>query len=126
MLKACRARDSLLPVVVMSGHQGAGVRRDASLASADSFLAKPFSLTLLGNHLRHWLERASSSRPGWGVNFGEDILTLEQVKESYVSRVVRLLSGNVTEAARWLQLDRHIVAALVESDGVNPRLQEGE
>ncbi len=84
VLKACRDLDPWLPVIVWSGYDTMDVRTDAVLAEADSFLAKPFSLVLLANHLRHWLNRARASQTPWKLTCTQDILPLEEVKRRYV------------------------------------------
>lgn len=116
VLKACRDLDPWLPVIVWSGYDTMDVRTDAVLAEADSFLAKPFSLVLLANHLRHWLNRARASQTPWKLTRAQDILPLEEVKRRYVVEAVRLMDGNVAAAARKLDLHRHTVAALLEMD----------
>jgi DNA-binding NtrC family response regulator len=108
--------DPWLPVIVWSGYDTMDVRTDAVLAEADSFLAKPFSLALLANHLRHWLNRARASQTPWKLTCAQDILPLEEVKRRYVVEAVRLMDGNVAAAARKLDLHRHTVAALLGMD----------
>jgi DNA-binding NtrC family response regulator len=115
VLKACRERDPLLPVIVMSGYEGMDVRTDAVLAEADSFLAKPFSFVLLANHLRHWLTRTRAGCGFWKLTREEDILPFEEAKRLYVIEALRLMGGNVAAAARKLGLHRHTVAALLEA-----------
>jgi DNA-binding response OmpR family regulator len=116
VLKACRQIDPFIPVIVMSGLQSVDARTDAVLAQADSFLAKPFSLNLLTNHLRHWIGRMAASRPLCPLAREEDVLPFEELKRRYVRAVVRLLDGNVAQAARRLKLHRHTVAALLAAD----------
>lgn len=57
VLRACRAVDPLIPVIVMSGERAFDVRTDAMLNDADSYLEKPFSMSLLVGHVARWLKR---------------------------------------------------------------------
>jgi DNA-binding NtrC family response regulator len=57
VLKTCRAVDPLIPVIVMSGERAFDVRTDAVLNDADSYLEKPFSMSLLVGHVSRWLKR---------------------------------------------------------------------
>ena len=57
VLKTCRQVDPSIPVIVMSGERAFDVRTDAVLNGADSYLEKPFSMSLLVGHVSHCLKR---------------------------------------------------------------------
>lgn len=62
VLRACRAVDPLIPVIVMSGERAFDVRTDAVLNDADSYLEKPFSMSLLVGHVARWLKRRDEEK----------------------------------------------------------------
>jgi DNA-binding NtrC family response regulator len=113
VLEACRRRDRDIPVIVISGNRMIDARSDALTAQASSFLAKPFGLSLLARHVDYWLARNKPTSFSLSLAGQEDILTLDQVKQNYVVAVVRLLHGNVTEAARRLGVHRHTVGVVM-------------
>ena len=57
VIKTSREVDPLIPVIVMSGERAFDVRTDAVLHEADSYLEKPFSMSLLVGHVSRWLKR---------------------------------------------------------------------
>src|ERR1044072_1454139 len=56
VLRFCRQTRPAMPIIVMSGSD-LEPRTDAILEEADSFLQKPFAITLLVSHLEWWLRR---------------------------------------------------------------------
>jgi DNA-binding response OmpR family regulator len=113
VLRACREVNLLLPVIVMSGNQRLDARTDALMQNADSFLQKPFSVDMLARHVRFWMQRARGARATFRLSDEDDIIPCDELKRRYVRSVVALLGGNLSEAARRLQLHRHTVAALL-------------
>ena len=113
VLRACREVNLLLPVIVMSGNQRFDARTDALMQNADSFLQKPFSVDMLARHVRFWMQRARGARATFRLSAEDDIIPCDELKRRYVRSVVALLGGNLSEAARRLQLHRHTVAALL-------------
>ncbi len=63
VIKTCRRVDAQIPVIVMSGERAFDVRTDAVLNEADSFLEKPFSMSLLVSHVSRWLKRREADQP---------------------------------------------------------------
>jgi DNA-binding response OmpR family regulator len=57
VLRESRRLNPLVPVVVMSGERAFDVRTDAVLNEADSYLEKPFSMSLVVGHVSRWLKR---------------------------------------------------------------------
>lgn len=62
VLKVCRDVNPLIPVIVMSGERAFDVRTDAVLNEADSYLEKPFSMSLLVGHVSRWLKRCDATQ----------------------------------------------------------------
>jgi DNA-binding NtrC family response regulator len=113
VLAFCRRLYPLLPVVVMSGSPKVDVRTDALSQGADSFIQKPFSNSLMAQHIRFLLQRVRHGTALFRLDSEAAIIPLEELKSLYVRSVVTLLGGNVSEAARRLDLNRQTVARLV-------------
>lgn len=113
VLKRCREIDPHLPVVVMSGLLSVDVRHDAILNEADSFLQKPFSLTLLARHVSRWIERTEAADKDFRLRNEADILPLKEIQRKYVHRVVEMLGGNVSCAAEKLNVHRNTVSSIL-------------
>jgi DNA-binding NtrC family response regulator len=108
VINLCRKLNPLIPIIVISGHKEVDVRTDAVLATADSFLEKPFSSTLLLSHIDWWLQRRAV--PTIALPQSEnDILPLEDLEGVYINHVVALL-GNVQLAAKKLGIHRETLA----------------
>lgn len=116
VLAVCREVDESLPVIVMSGADEIDVRADALQGGADSFVNKPFHLGMLTRHIEFLLRRARQGAAIFRLASEDDILPLEEAKELYVRAVVRLLQGNVSEAARRLGVHRQTVAGYLGAD----------
>lgn len=97
------------------------------LACSSGFVSgQTVQLALPGNHLRHWLTRAKSTRQARNLDSCDDMMPLEVFEARYVAEVVKLLEGDVTESARRLKLHRHSVAALSEYEGAARKSPEGK
>jgi len=126
VLAACRQQDAHLPVIVISGYQGVDVRSDALLANASSFVAKPFSLHVLEQHVRHWLQPTTTSLPPSLPRCPDAVLSLEELKRRYTRVVVSQLKGNMAEAARRLGVHRHTVASLLHETTLGSSLDPNQ
>lgn len=130
VLDACRQRERWLPVIVLSGHLRSDVRSDALLGTADSFVSKPFSNTVLLSHIKWIVGRAETANACFQPQEERDVQPLEVVKKQYVSSVVKICGNNISRAAELLQVHRHTVNSLLlpEKGGqdatiANPHLQ---
>jgi len=124
VLQACREVNLLLPVIDMSGNQRLDARTDALMQNADSFLQKPFSVEMLSRHVRFWMQRSRGAHATFRLTGEDDIIPCDELKRRYVRAVVALLGGNLSEAARRLELHRHTVASIlseVEPNEPRPR-----
>ena len=113
VLDACRQRERWLPVVVLSGHLRSDVRSDALLGTADSFVSKPFSNTVLLSHIKWIVGRVETANACFQPQEERDVQPLEVVKGQYVSSVVKICGNNISRAADLLQVHRHTVNSLL-------------
>ncbi len=120
VLQTCQKIDKDLPVVVVSGVTGADIRPEVFDLGVVSFFAKPFSPDLLVKHVRNLIGMRSRFADALTPQVISEILDLETVKKRYVTLVVELLGGNVSEAAKRLGVHRQTIAKLVEAheDGI--------
>ena len=114
ILRTCRETHPLLPVVVMSNAPDYDARGDSMMLAADSFLAKPFSLTLLGNHLHRWAARVKTDQNPFNQLEAGVIQTVDAVTRAYTRAVVDKV-GSVLQAAPKLGLSRQTVASYLGS-----------
>ena len=108
VIRLCRELNPLMPVIVISGTKEVDVRTDAVLATADSFLEKPFSHTLLLSHIEWWLKRRAAPAIMLPQR-EEDVLPLEKLESAYIHHVTGLL-GNMQSAAKRLGIHRETLA----------------
>ncbi|MEA2715331.1 MAG: two-component system, response regulator RegA [Candidatus Parcubacteria bacterium] len=112
LLRFCKKLNPLMPVIVMSG-QEFDVRTDAVLAQVDSFLLKPFSMTLLFNHISCWLARVKSTSDTILPRNANEILPYNEFKKIYVEHAVRLLNGDMALAQERLGMDLNTIAKIL-------------
>jgi DNA-binding response OmpR family regulator len=115
IIRACRRRNPLLPVIVLSGDHTFDARSDAIMLGADSFLAKPVPLALLRAHLARWLIRAKTEQNPFIQLQAGVFQTADAVTRSYARAVVKRV-GSVLQAAPKLGLSRQTVTSYVASD----------
>lgn len=116
VLRFCRERNPLMPVIVLSG-QPWDARTDALTRDADGFLNKlGLSSTLVVSHVTHWLGRVKETPKAFWPEKHEDILSLDQLRSFYFRHVVRLLEGNVSLAAEKLGIHRQTVSAALKDE----------
>jgi two-component system, response regulator RegA len=123
VLKRCREIDPHLPVIVMSGLISVDVRSDSLLNQADSYLQKPFSMGLLWHHVSRWLERVNADKDQFRLRDETDILPLQELERRYVTRVLEILGGNISDTGRRLDLHRQTVTAFLQRRPLHPRRQ---
>ena len=109
ILRTCRESNPLLPVIVMSGTPDFDARSDSMMWKADSFLAKPFPMALLRDHLNRWLTRIQAERNPFSQLAAGIVQTVETVNRAYVRAVVERI-GSALQAAPKLGLSRQTVA----------------
>ena len=118
VLRFCKERYPLMPVVVMSG-MPIDVRTDAATKQADGFLAKPFNGTLIVAHVKQWLNRlkriskASLPQREW------DIVPLEKLGRSYIRHVAQLLNYDIALTAEKLEVSAEIISVALRDEPVN-------
>lgn len=111
VLRFCRAKYPLMPVIVISG-QTTDIRTDC-LELADCFLSKPLSATVLRRQVARWLERLRGTPTPFLPLQEKEIRSLEDVKRDYILHVFRLLDGNAALAATRLGIHRQTVAKVL-------------
>lgn len=113
VLDACRHRERWLPVIVLSGDSQSDVRSDALLGTADSFVSKPFSNSVLLSHIKWIIGRAETANACFQPQEERDVQPLEVMKKEYASTVVKICRNNISRAAELLQVHRHTVNSLL-------------
>lgn len=121
ILRTCSEVDPLLPVVAMSGAADYDARSDAMMWDADSFLAKPFPLTLLSKHLARWAARIRAEQNLFTELETGIIQTADMVNRAYARAVVEKV-GSILQAAPKLGLSRQTVAFYLASASPSPTL----
>jgi DNA-binding NtrC family response regulator len=114
ILRTCREIHPLLPVIVMSNAPNYDARGDSMMSDADSFLAKPFSLSLLSKHLRRWATRTQTQQNPFDQLASGVIQTIDMVTRAYTRAVVDKV-GSALQAAPKLGLSRQTVASYLGS-----------
>jgi DNA-binding NtrC family response regulator len=114
VVHACKEKNPLMPVIVMSG-QPVDWRTDAALARATGFLAKPFTQTLLLEHVRQWLEFLRQTPKILLPAKEEDVFLLEEVKSTYIRHVYELLDKNISRTAEKLGIHRQTVSKCIST-----------
>ena len=126
VLRACCRSNHMIPVIVMSGLTSIDVRTDAFVGGAIGFLQKPLSETVVKNCVKRWLNWVG--RASLMPERREDVLTLEEVKRTYIRHVVRLFDGNLSQAAEKLGMNRGTVSLAVRDESpapTQPPLEQG-
>lgn len=114
VLRLCRELDPWLPVVVVSGETDYDLRTDAILAQADSFLAKPFSMTLLEQHARRWINRINRPKEAFDALCEAGPIRFTDLKRQYFEYAVRTL-GSVSKASLAIGVNRQTIASSLET-----------
>jgi hypothetical protein len=104
----------------MSNAPDYDARGDSMMSDADSFLAKPFSLTLLNKHLRRWATRVKTDQNPFDQLATGVIQTVETVTRAYTRAVVDKV-GTVVQAAPKLGLSRQTVASYLAAASPSPK-----
>lgn len=115
ILRVCREVNRMMPVIVMSG-QPFDMRTDAVAATADSFLQKPFSMSLLLSHLAWWQERVAKTPIALLPEHLDMVIPVNELKRIYIQWVVQLCNGVVSEAEDRLGLHRHTITKFLRKD----------
>jgi DNA-binding NtrC family response regulator len=110
VIKAARAANPLLPVIVISGQTMLDVATEAFLAGADTYLPKPVQPTILVQIINRWLKRVDSFLP----TSVEEIIPFAKLKQKYFQTALNL-AGSVTRASELLDVDRQTVSAVVKT-----------
>lgn len=118
VLKFCKERYPLMPVIVMSG-MPIDVRTDATTRQADGFLAKPFNGTLIVAHVNQWLNRIQRTSKSSLPQRGEDIVPLSHLENQYIRHVVQLVNYDIPLAAEKLGVSEETVSAALAEDAAN-------
>jgi DNA-binding NtrC family response regulator len=116
VIHASRKTDPTMPVIVISGATEMDVRTDAVMEQADSFMAKPFSMSVLLAHVSRLVERHRASKQLLHLNCPEQILPLDEVKNRYIKKAVAVCEGNITLAAAKLGVHRHTVMSAINKE----------
>ena len=114
VLRTCHEVDVLLPVVVISNALHLDARTDSLTAEADCFLEKPFPFSLLGVHLRRWMDRVKAEKNPFTQLTAGVIQKADTVNRAYTRAVVEKV-GSVLQAAPKLGLSRQTVASYLAS-----------
>ena len=94
----------------MSGTPDFDARSDSMMWKADSFLAKPFPMALLRDHLNRWLTRIQAERNPFSQLAAGIVQTVETVNRAYVRAVVERI-GSALQAAQSSAWSRQTVAS---------------
>jgi len=116
VLDKCRKLYPAAPIVVISGMPGMGinVRDEVLRIDADSFLEKPIDRSVMIEHIRKLLNRASLKVGQFRLQREDEIIPMDTFRNSYVKSVVAFLGGNVSRAAGMLGMHRHTVTSILE------------
>ncbi len=115
VLRFSRETLPMMPVIVMSGIP-MNIRDDAVMGGADGFLQKPFGLEVIRKLVGSWLKRLRNTPKQFLPIRADDILSLDEIKRTYIRHVVTLLEGNVTLAAEKLKMHRQTVASVLKGE----------
>ena len=110
ILRASRESNPLLPVIVMSGAHDLDARCDSMMVGADSFISKPFPMSLLSEHLSRWTTHIQAHQNPFSQLAAGLIQTAESVNRAYARAVVERI-GSALHAAPKLGLSRQTVAS---------------
>lgn len=117
VLEYCNRHHPGMPVIVMSSNpQPFESRTDALMANADGYLGKPFSNAVLTAYVRSWLRRVTNFPQISLPTCEQDIRPWKEIKARYIRHVVRLLDGNVSRAAKALELNRETVTKALAAE----------
>jgi DNA-binding NtrC family response regulator len=113
VVRTCKALESPVPVLAMSGDGLIDAERDSISSGADDFIAKPLSTPDLIKRVSLLANREDDT--DWFTHLTEaDIQPLDEMERRYVSRVVEILDNNISHAARKLCAHRHTISNILE------------
>lgn len=117
VLEYCNTHHRGMPVIVMSSNpQPFESRTDALMGNADGYLGKPFSNAVLAAYVKSWLRRVNDFPQLPLPTCEQDIRPWREIKAQYIRHVVRLLDGNVSRAAKALELNRETVTKALTAE----------
>jgi DNA-binding NtrC family response regulator len=107
-----------IPLIVLTAPDGAEAA-EAIRVGAYDFLGKPAPLEVIAISISRALQQRRLQREVERLRVDGDLVTLEEMERRYVLRVLEVLGGNKTAAARTLGIERKTLYRKLESWGEN-------